>query len=120
MNDPIVTGVVPNPGGIRRTAHVLLQWPVGSRPIKKQRQEEEDESEEESNRNERRKQGECRHCPAHTPEGKRNRSRRSSWYCGACNVALHPQCFHEFHLGKSEEFRPTNPIKFVPNYDEAV
>ena len=63
----------------------------------------------------------ARHCPSSIEDGKRNNSRKTSYYCGACLVALHLECFHEFHKDKPEGFRAKRQIRRVemPNQEHA-
>ena len=69
--------------------HMIGRFPSGSRT---------GQSNERSNR---RYEGLCRQCS----EGE-----KISYYCQACMVCLHPECFQKFHHGKPEEFRPTRPV----------
>ena len=101
MNLPIVAGPR-SPEPIRQTAHVILQWPVGSRYP--------------GRRNDtRRFQSVCRHCPDRNPDGSRNACRMTTYYCVCCKVGIHPLCFEEFHKDKPEHYRPKKPLRIREN-----
>ena len=51
----------------------------------------------------------CRHCPGILPNGNRNETRDTSYYCSCCMVGLHPHSFQDFHKDKPEQFRANRP-----------
>lgn len=68
-------------GNLDTIRHNLLQYPKGSRDANRRRRRE------------------CAACP-NRENGRRVYSRRTSYYCSVCEVALHPECFDRYHFEK--------------------
>jgi hypothetical protein len=89
LNHPVVVGP-PTPPANAQSQHQICQWPVGSRGVDDVRRFHSD----------------CRQCPRILPDGTRNNSRITSFYCSSCMVGLHPECFAKYHEGKPNTFLP--------------
>lgn len=61
--------------------HNLIRTPIGSR----------------GDGSNRRLNAECRNCPNTAAGGKRKRDRKTSYYCVACGIFLHPECHIPYH-----------------------